>query len=134
VNRIDEPDKEPRSRKRQPAREFIAVPLPPFSREAFQSQLPLLAKALCEKEIVVAFDFHDRLKQLEATRAELIVAEREQRGEYRAATVSAHPIIGLRELRSCPPTPFDDMAIAVWDECELIVTQLLTEGNPLDRK
>jgi hypothetical protein len=96
--------------------EMVALPLPRWSRRAWESQIALLPQAV-DSEIV--------LKQIHAhyTDLELIVAIRDQ----------------IMILRQAPRTlTGDNIAYSIntpilYDECKRIVTDMLDVGNPLQK-
>ena len=133
VTQFSEPEVDPDTRKRSLARQFfIEVPFPVFKREALESQLPLLAGALHEQEVVRVFQFYDHLSKLKLIESKLTTSMHEQREETRAATAPGSSGGLGQVLAYYPPMPFDDSAPNLWDECERLVTQLLNEGNPLE--
>ena len=112
---------------------FIKTPVPEWHQEVINSQFPLIASALSQQEVVKVFQFYDQLRRLEAIRNELILASEVQRTEFIAATKkdSSHNFSKYVAMSYRPPTPFNEKATAVWNECESLVAQLFTKGNPL---
>ena len=121
---IQDPDR----RKVAFARNLVLLPLE-CKREALESQLSFLPVALSDGEVMQVLETYDGYDWLEAIRHQLALALENQQDEQRAATSgpsSAGPIV-----RYAFATPFDSLAIILWDECESIVDRLRTEGNPL---
>ena len=73
------------------------------------------------------FKFYDSLSRLDAIKVKLIATREEQREEWLAAEargVVAKDIVDMG-------LTFNLKAPALWGECESLVAQVLTEGNPL---
>ncbi|MCC7207600.1 MAG: hypothetical protein IT323_09845 [Anaerolineae bacterium] len=116
---------------REAGREFVNSTLPPFSREALNSQLPLLALALRPDQIAPVFQFYDALGALQAIRRELSAALDDQNQEvakFRASQTAPGQTPGLLYA---PRTPFDNKVAQVWPEVERLAESALAGGNPL---
>ena len=134
INQIQDKQKSLDEQKVALANNFIETPIPEWSREVFNSQLHLITNALHQQEVVKVFQFYDRLRRLEAIRNELILAKEVQRNELQAArNKDGSRNFGRYAIAMAysPPTPFNEKAVAFWNECESLVAQLFVKGNPL---
>jgi hypothetical protein len=132
LRQTDTPSKISESDKVKLIQKFIEMPFQPFTRVAFESQLNLLTSALNEQGITQVYQFYSQLSQVERIREDLIILQDMERQEAGAAASRAianraiAPGVGYRF-----PKPFINSAPDTWDECEKLITQLLTKGNPL---
>jgi hypothetical protein len=116
---------------RDAGREFVNATLPPFSREALNSQLPLLALALKPEQIAPVFRFYDALTTLQTIRRELADALNDQNQEVAKFRASQSAPGTTPGLLYAPRTPFDNKLAQVWPEVERLAESALAGGNPL---
>jgi hypothetical protein len=115
------------STKRYFAGELASTAQIGFSRDAYHSQMPLLAGALSEAQTVQVFAFYERLNRLAAIRDLLVTAQDQQKASAQAA--------GLPQPGKPPPITnmvFNNRAPAAWDEFDQLIRQALQGGNPLE--
>jgi hypothetical protein len=116
---------------REAGREFVNTTLPPFSREALNSQLPLLALALRPEKIAPVFQVYDALSAIQTIRRELAVALDDQNQEVAKFRASQSAPGTTPGLLYAPRTPFDNKIAQVWPEVERQAETALAGGNPL---
>ena len=116
---------------REAGREFVNATLPPFSREALNSQLPLLALALRPEQIAPVFRFYDSLNTLQTIRRDLAEAINDQNQEVAKFRASQSAPGTTPGLLYAPRTPFDNKIAQVWPEVERLAEAALASGNPL---
>lgn len=116
---------------REAGRELVNTTLPPFSREALNSQLPLLALALKPEQIAPVFQFYDSLSAIQAIRRELATALDDQNQEVAKFRASQSAPGQTPGLLYAPRTPFDTKIAQVWPEVERLAETALAGGNPL---
>jgi len=121
VEQAADPNDDAQGRKIKLASKFIELAFPEWKREILDSQLPLLAMALREQEVVQVLQFYDRLSKVEALRNGLVSAAQEDKEDRRAPVRNSYS----------SSMAFSRKALVYWDECESTVAQLLGKGNPL---
>ncbi len=132
---------------------FVRVPLAPFERDGFDSQMPFLANLPEEKKGQV-FSVYDRLGRLQAVRAELVAAittteqgdlvkrmseavdglqrsVEDMRDATEAMIPGRKPVQRFGVDRHPPVFDFFSDKLQFAGDWEKIAEQLLADGNPL---
>lgn len=130
VTQINDKIQDPDKRKVFFARNLAHLPFW-WKQEVLRSQLSFLPVSLSVRELKQVLGIYDDFRKLEATRRQLVLADQAQREEELAAVDPNRSGLMGPILRYYPPTPFNQMAASVWDECDSIANELLAEGNPL---
>lgn len=115
---------DPELRSKALALKFIEYPMPRWQTEGLNSQLPHLAMALLEEEIVAVLKFQERLDLLVKLREELLKSAR--------GTIQSYGI--GRETILPDAIDFVQKVPSYWDQCERIVTEIQRDGNPLQSR
>ena len=118
-------------RKLNMTRQFVDIPLLPFSQDALNSQLPLMAQALPRPVIASVFQFYDKLGKIQTLHAELNEANHDQQQEMAKFRASATAPGQPPGIMYAPRTPLDNKSSQLWDEIEQLFTSVLKDGNPI---
>ena len=110
--------------KRLYAREFASTPLPPFSRQAFQRELPAITQTGNGKKAVAVTNFYADLARLEGIHREL-------RATLAAGERAARAANGERLEGQDDYAEFLRIAGRDWDDIWHRVERLLQQGSPL---
>jgi len=131
ANQVKESDQNPNLSK---ARRLVEMSLPLWSHKAWESQIPLLAIALSEKEIKQVHDFHSRLDMITVIHSKLSALKVEEeidlKEDLKIRAVQgrrpfSHFVSGCKFIKNAPK---------LWEEFEQIVCDMLNRGNPLETK
>lgn len=99
------------------------LPLPVWSNNAFESQLPIFPLALSEEEIRQVYDLRSGLENISDFYSKIATIERPQ-GGFRSTTPQM--VVGQIEQES-----FKKKMSALWQGLEKSVNRILEKGNPL---
>ena len=109
---------------------LLSIPVPPYRKDAFVSQLGSLASSLTTTEIEDTLRLYAGLSRLESIRAELSALK--TMFLERANSIYA-PGMSAKYLRTASPVvdEYDARLPALWQEYSEVEAALLSRGNPL---
>lgn len=130
VNQLSESPTDLTQKRLALARQAIELPLPTWSCTIWETQTPLLTKALSTEQLQRTQVIYSQLKEISGIYSKLQALMDEQQANLRADRWSdGGPILmGV----AGPPRKFDKNAPVLWDSLEQIAHTLIAEGNPLE--
>ena len=130
VNKTEESAANEKQIKIQFARRILNLAFPDMSQDAFKSQMTQLPLAVNSQLLSKIFQFYDRITRLQALREALDIAAREQRLDQslvdQSNSIPAAAKIMFLSQR------FDNSAPAIGEEFGKVISQLMSDGNPLE--
>jgi hypothetical protein len=122
----DDPEQQRKAMGQNRASALLRVPMPVWTRSAWDGLIPLLPLALARSEIAEASTVYGQLDTISAIRSQLAEMAAEQPWQE----VVQSDVYGPR-TRTIHPQTFSDNAPDLWGRIEEVVDQLLTHGNPI---
>ena len=109
------------------AEQLATLPLAPFARDVFLSQLSQLSTALSAKEVTATLTFYDDFAELDTIHRTLAHLLEEQR-----SFTSGAPLPGAQSTPHLPPAmPFLAQASGLWQTYQGTVSRCLAQGSPI---